>query len=121
MTVGSGAHLRTLALWCAGAALVAFYGVGIAARWYIPMAVVAALVLVAVPVLGWASARAQARRDDAAFVAVYGSLDGARAVLDLEELRAVRDAEGVVPAVRALRHSHPAIPLAQAADIIRSL
>lgn len=108
-------------LWSAGGALVVFYAVGIAQGWYLPMAVVAALVLLATPIIGFSSARATAAQADRVFLETYGSLDGARAVLDLDALRAMRDAEGVIPAVRNLRRRHPAIPLAQAADIVRGL
>lgn len=108
-------------LWGAGGALVAFYAVGIAQGWYLAMAVVAVVVLVAMPVLALSSARTNRARQERLFVDTYGSLDGARAVLDLDALRAVRDAQGVIPAVRLVRRQHPAIPLAQAADIVRGL
>ncbi len=112
---------RTALQWAAGAALVAVYAVGIAAHWYLALAVVSILVLAAVPVLGVASTRATRARQERVFLETYGSLDGARAALDLPALRAARDTDGVVPTVRALRRSHPDIPLAQAAEIVRGL
>lgn len=112
---------RNVALWAAGGALVVFYAVGIAQGWYLAMAAVGVVVLAATPALGVASARATRARQHRLFLETYGSLDGARAALDLPALRAVRDAEGVIPAVRLVRRRHPAIPLTQAAEIVRGL
>lgn len=113
--------MNRTALWSVGGALVAFYAVGIAQGWYLPMAAVGALVILATPLIGIAWARATRARADEVFLETYGSLDGAKAVLDVDALRAMRDAEGVISAVRHVRHRHPAIPLAQAAEIVRGL
>lgn len=113
--------MNRTALWSVGAALVVFYAVGIAQGWYLPMAAVGTLVILATPLIGIAWARAARAQADRVFLETYGSLDGATAVLDVDALRAMRDAEGVIPAVRHVRHQHPAIPLAQAAEIVRGL
>ncbi len=56
-----------------------------------------------------------------AFLETYGSVEAARATLDVEALRELREREGLIPAVRLVRTQHPAIPLARAAEIVKSL
>lgn len=69
-------------------------------------------------IVTWGDAEAAQEQD---FLDTYGSLDGARAELDLDALRDVRDAKGVPSAILIVRREHPKIPLAQAAQIIRGL
>lgn len=67
------------------------------------------------------SAQDRRRRREQLAVAFAGSLDAARASLDHDALRALRDAEGELVAVRAVRRQLPMLELQQAVDIVRSL
>lgn len=78
----------------------------------------ASIGVVAYTIATWGSDKAAREQT---FLDTYGSVEGARATLDVDAVRAVRDRDGLIPAVRLVRHQHPAIPLAQAAEIVKSL
>lgn len=84
-------------------------------------AVVAAGILVATPVVVVLAERRRRARQHADFVATYGTVEAAKATVDNDMLRELRDRKGPVEAVRALRKAHPGIPLNEAAQIIKSL
>lgn len=110
-----------LAAWCTFSVLVVIIIVGGAAGWLTAISLFFVIVSLAVPaylIATWGPGKAA---QEQTFRDTYGSLDGARAALDLDALRTVRDTQGVIPAVRVIRREHPAIPLAQAAEIVRSL
>lgn len=65
--------------------------------------------------------RRRRARQHADFVATYGTVEAARATVDTDVLRELRDRKGPVEAVRALRSAHPGVPLDEAAQIIKSL
>jgi hypothetical protein len=110
-----------LAVWCAFSALVVFVMLTPMAGWINAMSVMLAIACLASVAALIANPGSVKATQEQAFLDTYGSLDGARAALDLDALRAVRDTEGVIPAVRRVRREHPAIPLAQAAEIVRGL
>ena len=85
------------------------------------LAVVAVAVLVAVPVVVVLTERRRRQEQQQQFLATYGSVEAARATIDVPTVRAVRDTEGVVQAVRVVRREHPLIPLPQATEIVRGL
>ena len=70
----------------------------------------------------WSVGRSAEKRRERQFEADFGgSLDAVRASLDTTRLRAVRDAEGEVEAVRQLRSETPQVSLTQAVALVRSL
>jgi|GEM_PF-6729998 len=88
---------------------------------YLVLGAVAVAVLVAVPVVVVLAERSRREAQQRQFSAAYGSVEAARATIDVTAVRAVRDREGVVQAVRLVRRQHPQIPLPQAAEIVRGL
>lgn len=51
----------------------------------------------------------------------FGSIEELKATLDLDALRATRDAHGPIVAIRQLRTERPALGLAEANEIIQGL
>ncbi|WP_199423896.1 hypothetical protein [Actinotalea solisilvae] len=67
------------------------------------------------------SAQDRRRRREQLAVAFGGSLEAARASIDQDALRALRDTEGELVATRAVRRQLPMLSLQQAVDLVRSL
>jgi hypothetical protein len=78
------------------------------------IAIVTLIVVVPVNMLA-----AQRRKQD--FEQRYGSLDAFRAGLDQDGFRTLRETEGQVAAIRALRRDHPDLTLSQSVEIVQGL
>jgi hypothetical protein len=75
----------------------------------------------AVALAGAAEDRARRKRRTEWFEAEFGSVAGLLQAVDAEELRRVRDEQGTVHAVRALRRQYPKLPLETAVQAVERL
>jgi len=82
---------------------------------------VAGAVLLAALGMWWVGHSAEIRRQRQFEADFGGSLDAVRASLDTDRLRAVRDTQGEVEAVRELREGTPQVSLLQAVELVRTL
>ena len=110
-----------LAVWCAFGTFLVFVVLSLMAGWPNALSVIFMIVGIACTAYMIAASGSVEAAREQRFLDTYGSLDGAKAALDLDALRAVRDTQGKLPAIRQVLHQHPAIPLAQAAEIVRGL
>lgn len=92
--------------------------IGIAAAGYTTAAfIIGAVALIAVGVSGMVVNRTRQH----SFEQRYGSLEQFGAGIDRSGLRALRDSDGEVAAIRALRRDHPELSLSQSAEVVRGL
>lgn len=125
----AGARRRGRLAWAVvlGVGVVALVGVGVVllatgvreGAWAaLGLAVV---LLLAAAVAAASTAQDRRRRREQLGVAFGGSLDAARASLDQDALRTLRDTQGELVAVREVRRRLPMLSLQQAVDVVRSL
>lgn len=113
-----------LGAWCVASAAMLSVPLTMTGGWIFAAQVlilILALGSVGVGIATMTSVKEDVAREEQEFLDTYGSLDDARAVLDLDTLRTVRDTRGVAQAVLIVRREHPRIPLAHAAEIVRGL
>ena len=87
--------------------------------WALPLVAAASILLIVVVIREAVRTGSRGRRRT--FEMRYSSLDDVRATLDLDELRAIRAAEGDLPTVREIRRRAPLVSLEQATEIARGL
>jgi hypothetical protein len=80
------------------------------------IAVAWTLILLALAVDIWTRSKRRSR-----YRQRFPTLDDLHGSVDAEALRAVRDRDGEIPAVRQLRRSFPEVPLADAVKVVRGL
>jgi hypothetical protein len=107
------------AAWFTGVVLTVWLG---QAAGSLSMGLGAAAVVVLVTAIAAGSRTSDVRAKQASFIEAFGgSLDAVRHVLDLDHLRAVRESQGELHAVREVTKQVPQLTLAQAVDLVRAL